>query len=81
MWALLQTTELSNARHNTFLLLTKHDFGIYGFLRKSSDKLSKLKLNLVQNVEHIQAIIEVGVTHRLLNFEHSPYCFPGDDEE
>ena len=39
--------ELSNARHNTFLLLTKRDFGIYGFLRMSSGKLSKLKLNLV----------------------------------
>ena len=78
MWALPLTTELSNARHNTFLLLTKHDFGIYGFLRRSSDKL---KLNIVQNVEHIQASIEVGVTHILLNFEHLHYCFPGGDEE
>ena len=63
------TTVLSNARHNTFLLLTKSDFGIYGFLRRSSGKLSKLKLSLVQNVELIQASIKVGVTHRLLNFE------------
>ena len=63
------TTTLSNTRHDTFLLLTKRDFGIYGFLRRSSDKLSKLKLSVVENAELIQASIEVGVTHRLLNFE------------
>ena len=38
------TTALSNDRHDTFLLLAKRDFDIYGFLRKSSVKLSKLKL-------------------------------------
>ena len=63
------TIVLSNAHHNTFLLLTKSDFGIYGFLRRFSSKLSKLKLSLVQNVELIQASIKVSVTHRLLNFE------------